>query len=568
MDINVKFSEEYLLCKEVITKHPAIRAKALASLHGSYAWEYLSKEFDTDLQKARALLENRSRWPLCSCGNKTKFWGSSFSATCSKACAATFGSTNRTAIQISKNEKDIADRIAQLITKGVRAAVEPKLITEVVSWTHECGHKFDRPLFSGGWLMHCPKCAKQYAASKSGQMRWDNWRKNNPDKKWKMSEETKARTKATNIEKYGVENVSQNKDVRAKISSTFRARYISETVPGLLKNILDNYDVSPVGDHEYFDSGTKHLWKHNTCGHEFSHYLNYGGMPSCPNCRPKSIPEEQMFSFVSSLVQAERGNRKLLGDSGREIDIFVPSKNLGIELNGAYWHSSKFNSMPILEKTNLAESVGISLLHFWDHEWISKQEVVKSIISAKLGFSEKIAARKCELLKIDASTAKDFLNEHHIHGSGNRLTVNFGLYHNKKLVMVTSFGKPRFTKRAEWEIIRSSSRSGTTVVGGFSKILKRFISDNTPKSIVTYADRRFFDGRSYLKMGFEKIATRQPNFWYIKGGKRLSRIEAQKHKLKSILVNFDPSLTEEQNMIAENWFKITDCGVSTWILHC
>ena len=52
-----------------------------------------------------------------------------------------------------------------------------------------------------------------------------------------------------------------------------------------------------------------------------------------------------------------------------------------------------------------------------------------------------------------------------------------------------------------------------------------------------------------------------PNYWYVKGGKCLSRYQCQKHKLPELLgESFDPKLTEVENMIVNGWLRVFDCG--------
>ena len=86
------------------------------------------------------------------------------------------------------------------------------------------------------------------------------------------------------------------------------------------------------------------------------------------------------------------------------------------------------------------------------------------------------------------------------------------------------------------------------VVGGASKLLACF-RKNHSGSIVSYADRRYSDGRLYEKLGFMNAGVSNPNYWYVKGGEKLTRYACQKHRLKDVLGDgFDPNLSEFENM--------------------
>jgi hypothetical protein len=60
----------------------------------------------------------------------------------------------------------------------------------------------------------------------------------------------------------------------------------------------------------------------------------------------------------------------------------------------------------------------------------------------------------------------------------------------------------------------------------------------------------------------KEIARTAPNYFYFKNGdlKRYHRFNFRKDVLSEKLQIFDPNKTEYDNMIANNWFRIWDCG--------
>ena len=121
-----------------------------------------------------------------------------------------------------------------------------------------------------------------------------------------------------------------------------------------------------------------------------------------------------------------------------------------------------------------------------------------------------------------------------------------------------TFCKSRFNKNFEWELSRFSSSKH--VIGGAGKLLKYFERVYKPKSLITYADRRFSQGNLYYKLGFTFDHFSSPNYFYVKNQIKLSRIQCQKHKLIKILGNkFDKNLTESENMCLNGYNKIYDC---------
>ena len=123
-----------------------------------------------------------------------------------------------------------------------------------------------------------------------------------------------------------------------------------------------------------------------------------------------------------------------------------------------------------------------------------------------------------------------------------------------------TFGKCRFDKKHEWELLRFCNKLGYCVPGAASKLLYYFEDKYSPKNLISYADRRWSQGKLYNALGFKLSHISPPNYWYIINGKLESRIKYQKHKLSNILESFDESKSEVQNMKDNKFYRIFDCG--------
>lgn len=122
----------------------------------------------------------------------------------------------------------------------------------------------------------------------------------------------------------------------------------------------------------------------------------------------------------------------------------------------------------------MCEARGIQLIHIFENEWEFKREIVESRIKNLLGiYDNTVFARKCEIKEIDSKTSKEFQEINHIQGSVNS-SVNVGLYHGNELVSLMTFGKCRFDRKHEWEMLRFCNRLGHHVIGGAGKLLKYF----------------------------------------------------------------------------------------------
>lgn len=294
-----------------------------------------------------------------------------------------------------------------------------------------------------------------------------------------------------------------------------------------------------------------------------------GSRPLCRNCENStSRKEESLFNMISSIYKGEiihhNGSRKVIPPY--ELDIYLPERKLAFEFDGIFWHSEtnggkdpKYHLM----KTEMCERNGIQLIHVFESEFERKHDIVESRIRNRLGdYDNVVYARKCAVRKVDFRDAEPFLNENHLQGSV-KSSVNLGLFHGDEMVSLMTFRKPRMNVKYEWELLRFCSKLGYHVVGGAGKLLRHFEIEHNPKSLISYADRRWSTGKLYSALGFEFSHSSQPSYWYFKLNNPFNlknRMQFQKFRLKGILEKYDNSLTEVQNMRNNGYDRIFDCG--------
>ena len=357
---------------------------------------------------------------------------------------------------------------------------------------------------------------------------------------------------------YGVDNAScipsVKENLRLKSLERFYDSLItSERLRGLVRPLFTFADYVSVKEKSRFEC--------LKCGGEFLDHLDNGRIPRCPICFPihKSFVEEELAEWVGSLSACvERNLRNLIAPL--ELDIYLPDHKLAIEFNGLYWHSEGNGGKDKdyhLNKTKLCQEQGIHLIHIFEDEWMYKREIVKSIIKNRLGLTQNIVyARKCAIREVPRKEALTFLFENHLQESivGKH---SFGLYHENELVYLISIGKPRFNKNYEYELIRSCPKINVSVVGGFSKLVKHSVEVLNIRSMISYVDRRYFDGSGYKD--WKKINETDPNYFYFSPNlNRQSRQKFQKHRI--VKTNEDKALTEWQIMQLDGYDRIWDCG--------
>lgn len=374
------------------------------------------------------------------------------------------------------------------------------------------------------------------------------------------------------INKYGVDNNTKREDIRKRYSIEKKHLFYNSFFS--TDRLKDK--ISPLfSKEEYKGVGIDHLFLCKKCGNQFMGKMEDGDIPRCLICYPttgSSLFEKEITEYIKSVLLNEEiieNTKKIL--NGLELDIFIPSKKLAIECNGLYWHGEiggNKNRLYHLHKTEQCEKQGIRLIHIFEDEWKFKKEIVKSRLqSIMLATNHTIFARKCKIREIDSTQSIKFLEENHLQGKDNS-SIKFGLYYKDELISLMSFGKLRIIlgntpSPNVYEMYRFCSKLNTSVVGGASKLIKHFIKTYNPTKIISYADRRWSDGHLYKSLGFIKISSGSPNYWYFGKGnsyRRYHRFGYAKHTLSSKLKVFNPTISEWENMKLNGWDRIWDCG--------
>ena len=118
-------------------------------------------------------------------------------------------------------------------------------------------------------------------------------------------------------------------------------------------------------------------------------------------------------------------------------------------------------------------------------------------------------------------------------------------------------------KEGSWELSRYCTIDGFNCIGTAGKLFKYFERNYNPLEIISYADRRWSQGNMYYKLGFKLDHISPPNYWYMKTCNykyRMHRFAFRKNNLKNKLELFNSNLSEWENMKANSYDRIWDCG--------
>lgn len=177
--------------------------------------------------------------------------------------------------------------------------------------------------------------------------------------------------------------------------------------------------------------------------------------------------------------------------------------------------------------------------HFEEHEnqpsiaqdhLATAPEKIAAMVFSKLKLNKPVFARNCEVRKTDKKTAEHFTDRYHLMGSTNS-AYNLGLYFEDNLIAIASFSKGRKMDRLpedkrSFELIRFCCKSGISVSGGLTKLIKNFYLEKNAGDIMTYVDKQWSNGDSFVKAGFKKAGETGVSYFLI------DRSTFQRHYLK------------------------------------
>lgn len=355
-------------------------------------------------------------------------------------------------------------------------------------------------------------------------------------------------------------------------------------------NKKDNHIICSICNKKLKSISSKHLKKHditlleyknkypnsNTISNEYKKRLQNKYEQTLRFYEPKftSKPQEEINQLIKLFdYETKLNDKKLL--CGVEIDILIDEVKLGIEYNGLFYHTENMGKTSNfhLNKTKLMNKIGYKLIHIFEDEWLNNKELIKNKLSHLCGknTNQLIGARKCKISIISQKEKNEFLDTYHIQGK-DKSKISFGAYYNDELVAVMTFDNKRNMSNKcddnSYELTRFATNINYRIPGVGDKLLKYFIKEYSPSSIISFGDIRWVldaNNNFYTKLGFKLVNILRPDYRYynskIHKHKRLHKFGFGKNNLKKRYPHLDFSKTEKQLMTELGYDRIWDCGL-------
>jgi hypothetical protein len=350
--------------------------------------------------------------------------------------------------------------------------------------------------------------------------------------------ELKNKQKKSMLNKYGINHSSQRNINNFKIwkdDDKLKKFFTKNKNKYSYHDLMDFFNVSHSTAHEKMHKLGWDLFKHES----------------------ESYFENQIENWLNeNNVSYQKHNRQIIYP--KELDFYIPSKNIAIEFNDTWSHNSTnvggLNKGPKSQyyhfnKTKLCNSKGIQLIHLYEKDLDCLDDILHLLLPV-----EKYNARNC--VYEHGVSVKDFIIENH--RQHTCLKNNGGaLFWNGMMVGAITFVKNRLDKLC--------FKKGIVINGGFGKLLKNYLKYEPMEEIVTYCDLDSNNGLSYEKLGF-KVTNWNRNYYWVKGNEWLHRRDCQKSrimKMFDLTKYYINTHTEKELMLEQGYVQIFTAGINT-----
>ena len=215
----------------------------------------------------------------------------------------------------------------------------------------------------------------------------------------------------------------------------------------------------------------------------------------------------------------------------------------------------KDNVNHLLFKTELCNLKDIMLFRIFEHEWSDpvKQKIWKSKIKLFLDQSDQVInIENClirEMYPNEDKVVKVFLEKNHLDGFVES-NLNLGVFHDGVLFMLWTFKNNI--------LMRYTIKLNTKVINGF-KYMLNYYKIKYNQDLFYIVNRRWTN----INVSKDKIVyITSPNVLYYKPTKKVEKTKLiPRNKVFNQLTIFlDDDLTLDENMYANGYRKIYDCG--------
>lgn len=344
-----------------------------------------------------------------------------------------------------------------------------------------------------------------------------------------------ATIKQTLLDRYGVDNPAKIPEVQEKISASLRASY-PKFKDKMIETNIERY-------------GVPYYCMTDECKEAQGQIISTTNRTFGKLLEANNVEYKFEHRIKSNSYDIRVGNTLI------EIDPTYTHNVIGNHWGTAiekYYHR---------DKTQLAEDNGFRCIHVFD--WDDWDKIIDLLRPTR-----RIFARNCTIYKLNPDVGDAFLDNYHLQSTCRGQLLYLGLVFEDELLQVMTFGKARYDKAYDVELLRLCTKPGYTVVGGASRLFSYATNEYGLSNIISYCDRSKFVGTVYEKMGMTLKRITPPQEVWSKGNEKITANLLRARGYDQLFgTNFGKGTSNEELMLSAGYLPVYDCGQRVYVFE-
>lgn len=280
----------------------------------------------------------------------------------------------------------------------------------------------------------------------------------------------------------------------------------------------------------------------------------------CHGNNQRSKIEDEIIAYIKEIspnIMIYKNYNNILDNSMKELDIYLPEFNIGIEIDGVLWHSFGYKYPNTMEVYNIhkyhiydkfldAKNNGIMLFNILDSEWKHNTEYIKYLLRFYINNNSISIQDNCDIQQLTYEQIQQFYNCNKIPSTVNINENYFGLIYNNNVI--TTICTNSEYMHDLWFAINCNANHDV------NKLLS-YIYNNL--HICKYIhNSRFILNENIINSLFLPVKFTQPHIFYTKDCEHIY----DEQTASQLIDNYDKSKSLMENMLLNGYRQFLDCG--------
>ena len=212
-----------------------------------------------------------------------------------------------------------------------------------------------------------------------------------------------------------------------------------------------------------------------------------------------------------------------------------------------------------LAKIQIAENNGYNC--FIIYPWDNLEKIVWQL-KPKI----EVDLDRCSMFKLNKQPSIEFLDKYHLKNACRNQLLFWGIVKDNEIIQIMTFGKPRYNKQYSVELMRSCTKPGIQIPGGYMNLFYGVESLQYLQNIIGYQQIGRFKDMNFETLQFEYLKTTPPQEVWSKENKHITASLLRARGYDQLFgTHYGKGVSNEMLMLQNGWLPIYDCGQKVFV---